>query len=598
MFDYRKENNIPIWVLVLVAILAAIAATQYWGFYPASDPALTELTVIGLMIREGDFYHPLKPYFRMLPAYVLLDPNLLTSAQFNFWVGILTKLCQLTLSFFLLKQLTKNQFIIIFLIVFLTLGLYVELHPLQFSVKYPTYYGFRYVANTFVLLSLLLMFRKKIAWASISLGCAFVFHPKVGALSLILLSTTFVLYQYSVTRSLKLIAVLTIKILFPAAMIILVTSQFAYWGHYFDGVSHNFPTYLAAIKVEPDDYFFFDNYANLTPEIFQQFSPGKFIFLVMFLTALSLIIFWKVRRPERIITEVELMLVAIMYFLLLYFARMSMELMIFLGLINSVCYVRYVGYDRRHESGNVLFGNLAGIVFIVVTTLFIIGVLAEHLIPFLPGAVGPLIYAFKIWKAPHLNTLIGTLFLGILLVRLIDIKINQITRARWTRRKLELMAIMGLTLCVIGSGFFHDTRMSSNGLLSGWDIYRPVFGNQAFVIDRSGRKALTNKTFAYEEKRVSRVESSDFFHDYLIQLRKINHHILEKQLLVAESKLKSIDDTESPFLLMSKQNAQANWLAARGKLREAHKIYRLATNNSIVIQKRISIWVRPTGLRA
>ena len=120
MFDHTQEIRISRWTLLLVAVLAAVAATQYWGYYPHSLPALRELTKVGLMIGDGEFNHPLQAYFRMLPAMTVLDNSLLLSAKFNFWSGILTKLCQLTLSFLILKKITKNQVVILFIIVFLT----------------------------------------------------------------------------------------------------------------------------------------------------------------------------------------------------------------------------------------------------------------------------------------------------------------------------------------------------------------------------------------------------------------------------------------------------------------------------------------------
>jgi hypothetical protein len=592
MLDYREEARISGWALMLVALLVAIAATQYWGYYPYSTPSLRELTTIGVMIREGQLNHPLSSYYRMLPAIDVFGTKLLGSGQFNFWLGMLTKLSQLILSFFLIKQITKNQIVIFFVILLVTVGFYVELHPFIFTVKHPTYYGFRYVASTIILGSLLLIFRKQFVWASILIGISFFFHPKVGVLSLILLPSTVMLYQYSSSRSLRAVGVSAIKLVAPSVIVIVGILQFTYfqtlevffhyWGNSLhDGIS-DFPTYLMALKIEPDDYFFFDNYANLTPEIFKGYSPNKFILLIFFLGIFSLIGFWKIERTERSISKSELMIVVLLYCFTLYFSRMSTEILVFLGLINSACYLRYVRDHNGRGRGNLLAGNPVGMFSLVVTLMFVIGISMEYLIAFVPGWIAPLIYTFKIWKAPHFNTLIGTVFLGIIVLRALDIQLQSAFKRDSIRFNLDFIAITISGLFVFGSGFLQDSSLRNDTLMVGFDIYRPLFKNEQVPIRRGVASVSMDQEFVYREKRVTRVERSDIFDKYLADLRQINKDILDGNISAAENQLDSIDITQSPFLLTVRDNAKANLMAARGKIHQAHKVYRLANNTTAV----------------
>ena len=562
MFNPKSDIRFSLILIILLSLLISLVAHHLWGFRAHQRTDQMEAVINEYeMIREDNFVHPLKDYGFKILLNTLFNAETLHSPVFNFLTGFFTKFFNVLLLFFILRTFIKNDVTILIIIAGLNSGLYVEPHSFSLSIRYATVYHFRDIASVFLLLSLLFLVRKRWVVGGLFLGITYLGHAKVGLRSLALLVPTILIWQLIEKRSLRDTAITALKLLVPSCLIILIYTSSSFIGDYIGANVADFPLYMMALKMEPDDFFFFHEY-----------GVQKRLLLLMAGFSLLYCVFYGKREISYIRNRSGFpLLVFTIFFFLLYFFRSSAEVLLFLGAINMAFYYAYcVEKEPSHGKLDYLRNPLS-IFTIVLTFWSVFGVSIEFFISYLPPWIGTVLYSLTLWEVLKFNTLISTVVISLLIAEMLHAFERKMTFAKLTPGIVKGSTV--LLLLALSAGLLFFPRAKGDATLSfGLRMYEELFGSSSW----DPLSYYPPEKAVYEEERVVSSESKQAFYEIRAEITQINDRIIRGDLEDVREALEELRGRTTGYLEGLRVNALANLASAEGNLRYAHGLYERA----------------------
>jgi len=515
--------------------------------------------------QKNIFFHPFKDYFLLFFMHAIVPIKYLLSPFFNFITGLLTKFSIFLVSIILFRQFIKNDIVVLITLILLTLGLYVE-GQFHVTAKYATHYSFRQMAGVPVLLCLLCVVKKRWLLCGIILGLTFFVHAKIGFCISAVLVPSILLYNFAQYRDARKTLLIAIQLTVPLAIITYIYLRSTFAGSYIAANANNFPTYQYAFKLEPDDFFFTYLYlADMTPQVFQAFSPKKFSLLVMGLFVLATMYFSASKEKSEDTTPLELFLVLNVLGILLYLARISPEICLYLGVLNILTYWRYAHLFGRQKDS--LLVNPVSITTLIITSIFVISALTEKYY-----AVMPFLFTYnalpRLFLLLYLNTFISVIIFGVLLSSYVSIHQERFGLGLLSNNSVKTSIILVLALGVCLSYLF-PIRKETGDLLHGADIYRTAFN---YSNEAKPSLALP-EPYVYRESLIDTALSYEQFSRLSTELIKINNWIREGSLAQADLALQDFPQLGDEYVSQLYKNSLANFYLAKGELKNAYSLY-------------------------
>lgn len=571
LFSINNNFRFSPATVALICFFSSVIALHIWGLMPYNQ--LDPFVYLYELGQAKGMNHPQFQYLAKMPIYNLFSLDILTLPVFNFFVGLLVKFLKTLFGILIVRFFIKNDLIVILFLLVLTVGLYIEPSSFQFTIKHPTYFHFRETGSLLILLAIWCALNRKWFFSGSFFGICLLVHPGIGLLTPLLVAPMLILSKstnplFSYEHRLKSLSKIAVPFLF---FFFIAFTTSGYSTSLGTGLV-NFPIQLFSLKFYPDDYFLVDRIAT-SSEYLIGFSQNKFIlslgivtvFLIYFLTLKS-----SIENSYGLSTTLILL---IFLFLITYYVRTSIYLLVFLGFVNIFIFRSFRITDENDDSIKNYLRN--PLVVFTGTTIFyfFISLIIESRYGGLITGLAPVYYGIDLWFGLYFNTLIATFLLTLVIAQILVFLEERILRKPISKRKITLITLFFFLGAAIISFWTSDTRQKNS--VTGEEIYLSLVNpsDKEFIHRQSPLENI------YEENRYLEEGSSKSFNTIRQEIIDLNYEILFKRDEYTLPKLEDLEIGNSRYLSRLKANALGNYYAASGQMWKSHAFFKKANDS-------------------